>query len=181
MKAEDALQSNDNKLRNAAIVYLHKDKGYTAEKIHNLITLSIATIKSYFYKFKHLLSWARSMFKEQVSEQYWVYIENIIMPDMTEYCKIGHTTQTPRKRASQLKWKENGKVVKPLAVNITNEILCKSKTAMQNLEDCLRIGMTAIDPDRYIPNDRLNSWQDDYPERIMSNPFVVMGMEQFAA
>lgn len=184
MNAVTALNSNDTQLRNAAIVYLHHDKGYSATDIHKIVNLAVATLKSYFYKFKHLLKWARDIFEEKIikkSKQYWVYIDKITMQDGSVLCKIGNTTQSPHKRAKQLKWKVDGVTVKPASVEVKHAIECKDYTSMHNMEDCLRIGMTLIDPDGYIQNDRLNSWEEDYPIRILNNPFVRLGLEQFAA
>ena len=184
MNAITALNSNDTQLRNAAIVYLHHDKGYSATDIHKIVNLAVATLKSYFYKFKHLLKWARDIFEEKIvkkSKQYWVYIDKITMRDGTVLCKIGNTTQSPHKRAKQLKWKVDGVTVKPASVEVKHVIECKDYTSMHNMEDCLRIGMTSIDPESFIQNDRLNSWEEDYPIRILNNPFVRLGLEQFAA
>lgn len=182
LRGEEGLET-----RNAAIVYLYNVREYTIQSLAELTTLAQSTIRNYIYKFAGLLDWAKKIFakgKNIVSkkqEEFWCYIDKIIMPNGEVWCKIGQTTQTPAKRANGFSWSINGVKVKPLSVEIQHAIKCKDATSMQNMEDCLRLGMTAIDPDGYIKNDRLNSWQDDYPQRIFDNPFVKMGLVQFAA
>lgn len=182
LKGEEGLET-----RNAAIVYLYNVREYTVESLAELTTLAKSTIKNYLRKFANLLDWAKEIFVKgkniisEKQEEFWCYIDQITLSDGTQWCKIGQTTQTPEKRASGFSWVINGKKEKPLSVSVRHAIKCKDATAMQNMEDCLRIGMTSIDPDGYIKNDRLNSWQDDYPQRILDNSFVKMGLAQFTA
>lgn len=185
--AMEALKSSDCKLRNAAMVFLHEDKGTPFEFLSEMTGLALSTVKNYVRsKFAHLLSWAREIFYKakniirKENQGFWCYIDKITMPDGQIWCKIGQTSQTPEKRACDMKWVINGKKTKPVSVEILHIIECKTETAMTNMEDCLRLGMTAINPDKYCKKDRLLCWEDDYPQRILDNPFVKMGLEQFA-
>lgn len=182
LKGEQGIET-----RNAAIVYLYEVKDYTVEMLAELTTLAKSTVKSYTSKFRHLLDWAKEIFTKgkalftEGKEVFWCYIDKITMPNGETWCKIGQTTQTPKERANGFHWSINGKKVKPAAVEIQYAVQCKNATAMQNMEDCLRLGMTAINPDKYVKNDRLICWEDDYPQRIIENSFVQMGLSQFAA
>ena len=182
-----ALKSKDTKLRNAAMVYLHEDNQTPFEFLAAATKLALSTVKTYVRsKFAHLLDWARSIFCKakniirKKAEEFWCYIDRITMPNGEVWCKIGQTTQTPERRARGMFWTQNGKKVKPEKVEVMHAIKCKDETAMTNMEDCLRLGMTAINPEMYKKNDRLLCWEDDYPQRILENDFVKMGLPQFA-
>lgn len=183
-----AKQDSDLKLRNAALVYLYHDHDMMPSKLAQICNLARTTIASYVRKFADLLDWAREKFHEKVQqvkkavrkiteEKFYVYIDQIFMPNGEIWCKIGQTTKTPEKRAANFKWEGN---IRPSHVNIMHVIECKSAAAMNCLEDCLRIAMVALDPSKFCKQDRLLCWEDDYPERILNNPYVQMGIKEFA-
>lgn len=187
--ALDALHGDYTlKERNAAIVYLHEEKDYDVSTLAELSHLAVSTIKNYLRKFADLLEWAKEIFykgktkAKKTAQYFWCYIDKITLEDGRVWCKIGQTTEaTPEKRAKRFSWKKDGITIKPACTQVYHKIACKNATAMQNMEDLLRIGMTEIDPDGYIKNDRLDSWEEDYPQRILENEFVRMGLAQFAA
>ena len=189
MDAMDALRSDDCKLRNAAMVYLYEDKQTPFEFLANITGLAISTVKNYVRsKFAHLLNWAREIFAKAknfvrtvAAKGYYCYIDKITLYNGDIWCKIGQSTRDPKKRAQEIKTKgwQSGSII-PKSVEVIEIIECKNETSMTNMEDCLRLGMTAINPDNYKKHDRLLEWADNYPQRIMENPFVKMGLEQFA-
>ena len=187
MDAMEALHSDDCKMRNAAMVYLHEDNGTPFEFLAEMTGLALSTVRNYVRsKFAHLLEWARKIFRKaknilrKEADAFWCYIDRITMRDGSVWCKIGQTTKTPEQRAKNLYWTVHGEKIKPVKVEVMHRIQCKDETAMTNMEDCLRLGMTAINPEKYCKNDRLLCWEDDYPQRILNNAFVKMGLEQFA-
>lgn len=188
MDAMEALKSDDCKLRNAAMVYLHFDNQTPFEFLANVTHLALSTVKNYVRsKFTHLLDWARKIFRKaknivrNKADECWCYIDRITMWNGEVWCKIGQTTKTPEARAKNMYWTVDGEKIRPVKVEVMHKIKCKDETSMTNMEDCLRLGMTAINPDKYCKNDRLLDWEDDYPQRILENEFVKMGLERFAA
>ena len=188
----EALKSKDCKLRNAAMVYLHEDRQVDFNFLSEITGLKLSTVVNYVRsKFCHLIEWAREIFLKgkayiqkkikQKKDSFYVYIDKITMPNGEVWTKIGQTSTTPAKRAANFCWSKNGQKIYPAKVEILWDCECKDATAMNNLEDCLRIGMTALQPDKFEKNDRLLYWEDDYPQRILKNDFVKMGLTQFAA
>lgn len=188
MNPMDALKSHDCDLRNAAMVYLHEINDVSFDFLSDVTGLALSTVKNYvLYKFHHLLDYAKKLFTKakntirKVSARgYFCYIDKITLRDGRIWCKIGQSTRDPEKRAQEIKSKGwRGGTIIPTKVEVMEVIECKDETSMTNMEDCLRLGMTAINPEKYEKNDRLLEWEDDYPQRILTNPFVKMGIEQF--
>ncbi len=170
---------HDSELRNEALVYLYYDCNVGIDELAKLTYLALSTVNSYLYKFRKLLALARLHFNiivEDLEENYYVYIDKVTMPNGETWCKIGQTTKTPEERASKFKWGQ----LKPAHVDIMHVIECKDFSAMNCLEDCLRIAMISLNPGKFCKEDRLLWWEDDYPERILNNPFVQMGIKEFA-
>lgn len=177
------------KYRDEAMVYLYYEQDTPLEFLANATGLAYSTVKNYVkYKFKHLLERAKKLFRKaknivrnSLPNGFYCYIDKITLCNGDVWCKIGQSTRDPEKRAQEIRSKgwRNGAIV-PKSVKVMKIIKCKDETSMTNMEDCLRLGMTAINPSYFEKNDRLLDWGDDYPQRIMSNPFVKMGLEQFA-
>lgn len=173
--ALDALKSKDLQLRNAAMVYLSADYDYSIDNLHELTNLALSTVRRYIKKFAHLLEWARTIFYKLKrpkspfdTEAFWVYIDKITMPNGETWCKIGQTTQTPKRRASNFKW---GGIC-PTNVEVKHAIKCKDFVSMEIMENVFRIAMIKINPNAFCKNDRLLEWQDDFVERILTNEIV---------
>lgn len=187
LDAVESLKSNDCKVRNAAMVYLHEDNKAPFEFLSEVTGLALSTVKNYVRsKFIHLLEWARKIFRKvkniirKEASQFLCYIDKVTMPDGQVWCKIGQTTRGAEQRAAEMQWKVNGKKIKPSNVEVMATIECKDLASMDMMENCLRTSMTMINPDKFCKNDRLLCWEDDFPQRIISNPFVQMGLTQFA-
>ena len=165
--------------RNEAMVYLYYEKNKTFEYLAKATRLAVSTVKNYvLYKFIHLLDKAKELFN--YAKKHYCYICKITFDNGKQWCKIGQSIN-PYDRAKNMKssgWCNHQ--FKPNDVEMIKIIECKNETAAQNMEDCLRLGMTAINPDLYEKNDRLLNWEDDYPQRILKNIFVQMGLQQFA-
>lgn len=186
-----AKQDSDLKLRNAALVYLYHDYDMMPSKLAQICSLARTTIASYVRKFADLLDWAREKFQQVkkavrkvTEEKFYVYIDQIFMPNGEVWCKIGQSKRSAEQRVKDMcrdGWTVDGeKHVRPSSINIMHTIECKSASAMNCLEDCLRIAMVALNPDKFHKEDRLLCWEDDYPERILNNPFVQRGIKEFA-
>lgn len=182
----DALKNPDCKIRNAAMVYLHEDRQTPFEFLSKVTGLALSTVKNYVRsKFHHLLDWARTIFQKaknlvyRTGERFFCYIDKITMPNGEIWCKIGQTTTHPDIRARQIKSKGWAKQGCPVSVEVINVFPCKDSPSMDMMENCLRTAMTQINPEKFCKNDRLLCWEDDYPQRIIDNPFVQMGLPQF--
>lgn len=184
-KALNAASQNNNKhLRNAALVFLHYDEQFTFEDLAKVCTLARATIATYVRKFKNLLEWARKEFttvhkkfnrKISRTTKFWVYIDKITFKDGAVWCKIGQTSQTPEKRAHQIKktgWQDG--TLKPEKIEVCWFAECKDEAATEIMENVLRIAMIKLNPSKFLKNDRLTIWEDDYPERIANNELVIL-------
>ena len=183
-----ALSSSDCKTRNAAMVYLHEDRATPFEFLAEVTGLALSTVKNYVRsKFAHLLEWAREIFLKakkiinRAEEQFYCYIDKIILPNGSIWCKIGQTTKTPEQRAKGFYWTIDGKKTRPAKVEVQWSTKCKDLPSMDMMENCLRTAMTMINPEKFCKNDRLLCWENDYPQRILQNDFVKMGLTQFAA
>lgn len=173
--------------RNEAMVYLYHECKMSFEALADATNLAYSTVKKYvLYMFRDALNFAKKIFskikntvREITGRGYYCYIDKIVFSNGEQWCKIGQTTHHPNVRATQMRsrgWK--GRY--PERIEIMEIIECKDEVSMTNMEDCLRIGMTALNPKKYQKNDRLLSWENDYPRRILDNPFVQMGLAQFA-
>ena len=186
LDAMETLKSDNCKLRNAAMVYLNIDKNVPFEFLARATGLAISTVKTYVhYKFINLLGWAREIFaktknivRKIASHGYYCYIMRI-KTNRGYWTKIGQTTRDPQKRAEEI-LKKGCKTADYKNVDVMDVIECPDETAMNNMEDCLRIGMTTLCPESFLKNDRLMAWESNYVEQIKNNPFVKMGLEQFA-
>ena len=59
----EALKSEDCKLRNAAMVYLHEDRHVDFDFLSEITGLKLSTVVNYVRsKFCHLIEWAREIF-----------------------------------------------------------------------------------------------------------------------
>lgn len=174
-KAIAALSSEDLQLRNAALVYLNKDENLPATKLAEMCKLAASTIRKICKKFLNLLEWAREKFQKTYTG-YYVYIDKITMADGSEWCKIGQTKRSPEERAKEFKWCGR----KPVKIEVKKCFQCLNETAMNNLEDLLRVSMTFIHPEKFCKNDRLLCWEDDFPERICAHEFAQRGIMLFA-
>lgn len=177
------------KYRDEAMVYLYYENSTPIEFLAEATGLAFSTVAKYVkYKFKHLLEKAKELFikaknfaRNTLARGYYCYIDKITLTNGEKWCKIGQTTRDPEIRAAEISsrgWK-GGRII-PKSVDVVQIIECKDETAMTNMEDCLRLGMTAISPEDFEKNDRLLCWDSTYPDRIMNNPFVQMGLKQFA-
>ena len=176
-----AKQDQDKHLRNAALVFLYHDKKFMPKDLAKVCSLARTTIATYVKKFKDLLEWARKQFKaacKKVSRKiaettkFWVYIDKVTFKNGDVWCKIGQTIVTPEKLAQKIKydgWKVNGETIKPQSVEVQWFAECKDETAMEIMENILRIAMIKLNPSKFQKNDRLLAWEDDYPERIYKN------------
>lgn len=184
-----AIGQNDNlKLRNGALVYLYHEHNYKPAKLATMCSLARTTIANYVRKFWNLLSWAKEQFEKvhkvvqrkiKTTTKYLCYIMQIKTEYGDYWTKVGQTTQDPEKRAEQI-CKKGCKIADYEQVKVIKIIECPDETSMNNMEDCLRIGMTSIYPEAFEKNDRLLAWEDNYPKQILENNFVKMGLQEFS-
>lgn len=178
----NALRESAVNPRRMAIVYLRYKENLSANEILALgCKLAVSTIKTYIYKFKNLFKAAIKYFSPAPNytlttktepENFWCYIDKIVMPNGETWTKVGKTTQTPKKRAYGFSWGPKGNKVRPLSTEVLVQFKCKDKDSMKTLEDLLRSAMIAINPFKYEMLDRLLEFRDEYPSLIVNNPEV---------
>lgn len=186
-KAIKAIQNEksreDRRNRILGILFLHYQCDWDAQDIANAgCTICIKSIKGFFTRFYDRLSQAIQMFGEGLKKikkvvesnvtPYWCYIDKLTLPNGETWTKVGTTTRWPEVRASEFEWKINGKVVRPIRVEVLKRFNCKDADSMEIFENLLRFAMTAINPLKFKMNDRLLEYQDGYVDLICQHPCV---------
>lgn len=108
----------------------------------------------------------------------FAYVMRITTADGYLWTKVGMTTKTPQQRADAIR-KAGVKGTKYANVDVLYYIPCKSKFDAERMEDVLRAVMTLIDPRKFMPNDRLRAYHDDFITYIITHPDVRRYAKEF--
>lgn len=148
------------------IIYLREVDKWTPTQIAKIVDYTLATIRSYFYKFRNLLKEAKAFFKDvaantlKKAEETSAYVIEFYYPNNKRaFLKIGMTTRKVEVRAKEYLKQWNSKHEQQLAYySIRYVIPCgRSDDDAQTMENALRKHYKQSDPAGYTPRDRFKN------------------------